>query len=199
MVVILIISILIVLGNFWDISQRREKARMEELAVQLTALIDQEKTYSLLGKTEWGAIVRKRKIELSFTSNILTYKSFADLAEDNEGTYCSFPATCNDAIMPWWTWTNTPLSTKVWQFFEPSLTMAIYDCDTTNPPNATLWDSVTIELTGDTMSFANTLASKKHLVIMVHRNIGYREIHIDRRTGVTYEKEGTGATPSLCQ
>jgi hypothetical protein len=49
------------------------------------------------------------------------------------------------------------------------------------------------------MSFANTLASKKHLVIMVHRNIGYREIHIDRRTGVTYEKEGTGATPSLCQ
>ncbi len=196
MVVILIISILIVLGNFWDISQRREKARMEELAVQLTALIDQEKTYSLLGKTEWGAIVRKRKIELSFTSNILTYKSFADLAEDNEGTYCSFPATCNDTVTPWSTWTNTPLSTKVWQFFEPSLTASLWNCDDTTASWVNL--PLTIELTGDSMSFSSH-TSIKHLVIMIYRDIGYREIHIDRRTGVTYEKEGTGTTPSLCQ
>lgn len=84
MVVILIISILVALGNYGDFTQRREKSRMEELAVQLTAMMDQEKTNTLLGKTESGAIVRQRKIELSFASDILTYKSFADLAEDIE-------------------------------------------------------------------------------------------------------------------
>ena len=48
MVVILIISILLTLGNYGDITQRRERARLEEIAVQIISLIDQEKTNTLL-------------------------------------------------------------------------------------------------------------------------------------------------------
>lgn len=64
MVVILIMSMLLILGNYADFSSKREKARLEEVAVQILALIDQEKTNALLGKTESGQIVRKRKVSL---------------------------------------------------------------------------------------------------------------------------------------
>lgn len=52
MVVILIIAVLLLLGNYSDINQRREKARLEELAVEIISTIDQEKVNTLLGKTE---------------------------------------------------------------------------------------------------------------------------------------------------
>lgn len=187
MVVILIMSILIALGNYWVFTQRREKARIEELAVQLTAMIDQEKTNSLLWKTEWWNIVRKREITLDFLGDTLTYKSYADLAEDTEWSYC------------WVSWNGTncpttpppPLTTKSWQFFDPSLSMVIYDCDGINPPTISRGTSLTTEFTGDTMSFSGSLGTYKHLVISVSRDSIYWEIHIDKRTGVTYEREGT--------
>lgn len=48
MVVILIISILLALGNYGDLTGRRERARLEEIAVQIISMIDQEKTNTLL-------------------------------------------------------------------------------------------------------------------------------------------------------
>jgi hypothetical protein len=68
--------------------QRREKARLEELTVELITLIDQQKVDALLGKTESGEIVRKRKLGISFNDGTLTYKSYVDLTEDTEGSYC---------------------------------------------------------------------------------------------------------------
>lgn len=84
MVVILIFSILLLLGNYGNITQRREKARIEELAVEIITLIDQQKVDTLLGKTESSEIVRKRKIVVDFISPNLTYNSYADLVEDME-------------------------------------------------------------------------------------------------------------------
>jgi|GEM_PF-1147354 len=91
MVVILIITMLLILGNYSDFSLRREKARLEELTVQLISMIDQEKTNSLLGKTESSAIIRKRKITIDYADPDITYNSFADLAEDTENSYCGTP------------------------------------------------------------------------------------------------------------
>ena len=182
MVVILIMSILIVLGNYWVFTQRREKARIEELAVQIIWLIDQEKTNALLGKTEGGAIVRKRKIDINFNSwtSTLSYIAHADLAQDIEGTYSV---------------TSTP--TKNWQFFDPSLTASFYNCDSGTAAllPGTTW--LTIELTWDTLNFT-TPSGVKHIVLMVSRDTVYWEIHMDKRTGVTYEREKdlTGSVPS---
>ncbi len=197
MVVILIISILVALGNYWDFTQRREKARLEELAVQLTAMMDQEKTNTLLGKTEWGAIVRQRKIELSFTGDILTYKSFADLVEDTEWNYCWTPGNGTACPTPPW-WTSIPIITKSWQFYDPSLVMTIYDCDSANPPTISRGASLITVLKNDTMSFSDGLVTFKHIVIFLSRNGAYREIHIDRRTGVIYEREGANTGVVSC-
>jgi len=48
------------------------------------------------------------------------------------------------------------------------------------------------------MSFADTDTSAvKHIVLQISRLGGYREIHIDRRTGVTYERESIIANPAV--
>jgi len=174
MVVILIISILLLVGNYWDINQRREKARLEELAVEIISMIDQEKVDTLLGKTENGEIVRKREVEIVFNTldPSIQYTSNIYLAKDD-------PAT-------WVDWT-----TKNWTY--PLLAMKIYNCDTSPSATDIGETTLTAELTGDTMSFADiNTASIKHIVLQLSRLGSYREIHIDRRTGVTYEREGTG-------
>lgn len=175
MVVILIFSILLLLGNYGNITQRREKGRLEELTVELTTLIDQQKVDTLLGKTEWGEIVRKRKTEIDFTLPNLTYKSYADLAKDPEGSYFSYPTNT----------VETPLIDKTWS---PALLGAtLWNCDTGSPASISL--PLTTELQWDTMSFLNTNEAIKHIVIQLSRQGSYREIHIDRRTGMTFERE----------
>ncbi len=172
MVVILILALLTLLGNYASLALRREKTRIEELTVELTGLIDQEKTNALLGKTEGGKIVRKRKITISFNDvDTISYTAEADLAEDSENTY-SVPVT--------------PL--KSWTY--PALKMALYNCP------YTAWDlsvskALTLELTGDTMKVLDPTNENPHLAIQISRNeTAYREIHIDRRTGLLYEKAG---------
>lgn len=74
--------------------------------------------------------------------------------------------------------------------------MQIYSCDT-SPATDTLETTLTIELTGDTMSFMDpNTASIKHIVLQISRLGSYREIHIDRRTGVTYERESIISDPA---
>jgi len=191
LVVILIISILVALGNYGDFTQRREKARLEEIWVQIVSMIDQEKTNTLLWKTENGAIVRKRKVEITSAAdwdgiNGLSFKSYADLAEDTENLYCW--TSWNDTTCP--TPTQSPLFTKSWKLYDPTLNMQIYECDS-DPSSATSVSGSTIEILfqWDTISFLTPLNNKKHLVIFLSRDTTYREIHIDRRTGVTYERE----------
>ena len=79
--------------------------------------------------------MRKRKITIDYnsTSTELTYKSFADLAEDNEGTYCSLPANCDLSKT---TPQNIALTTKTWQFYDPGLNVGLFECDT-NPNTGT--------------------------------------------------------------
>lgn len=187
MVVILIFSILLLLGNYGNITQRREKARIEELAVEIITLIDQQKVDTLLGKTESSEIVRKRKIVVDFISPNLTYNSYADLVEDMEWTYCGVAPGCTDIITPWWPWTDTPLTTKSWAPL--GLGVSLWDCDSGTPVSTTTLP-LTIELQWDTMSFLGANTTIKHIVIQLSRQGSYREIHIDRRTGVTYEREG---------
>ncbi len=201
MVVILIISILVALGNYGDFSQRREKARLEELAVQLTALIDQEKTNTLLGKTESNAIVRKRKVAISSTAgtdgiNELSFKSYADLAEDPEDSYCSFSSSNCDPGPPILnSWNNTPITTKSWKFYDPTLVTTIHNCDTDSP----IPSPIQIVMQGDTMIFqdsSNNPITANHIILHLSRLTDYREIHIDKRTGLTFERESSDPAPS---
>ncbi len=140
------------------------------MAVQLISMIDHEKTSALLGKTEssWN-IVRKRRIKIDFTSPDLLYTFDVNLAKNAEDVW-------------------EPGTTKAWNY--NSLSMQLWNCDVT--PTGNVWTFLTMILRGDTMSFDDALTSDvKHIVIQVSRLSSYREIHIDRRTGVTYEREGT--------
>ncbi len=76
--------------------------------------------------------------------------------------------------------------------------MNIYECDTTTS-SPTLINSVTtanVVFQGDNISFLAPLSDKNHLILFLSRDTTYREIHIDRRTGVTYERESITSTPS---
>jgi prepilin-type N-terminal cleavage/methylation domain-containing protein len=181
MVVILIFAMLLLMGNYGNITKRREKARIEELTVDLITLIDQQKVDTLLGKTESGAIVRKRKMVIDFnaTSKTLTYNAYTDLAEDSENSYYSYSANT----------TATPLTVKSWAPL--GLDVSLWNCD--GAPAIVILP-LTVELQSDTMSFKDTSTSViKHIVIQLSRQGSYREIHIDRRTGMTFEREGSSA------
>lgn len=186
MVVILIIAILLWLGSYWGLFTRRENARIEELAVNLVGLIDIEKTNTLLGKTEWGAIVRKRMITLAMnnTDGSITYNSYADLAEDAEDSYFSAPANIIKTSLVTKTWTLKTMQTK------------IFKCTNTTPTELAGETDLDIVMTGDAMAIILPADTEPHLILQIARsNLAYREIHIDRRTGLTYERAGT-VTPS---
>lgn len=198
MVVILIIAMLLWLGSFGGLFSRRENARIEELAVNIIGLIDIEKTNALLGKTEWGAIVRKRKITLDIsTPGTIRYNSYADLAEDTEDSYCSASANCDVPVTTPPNTPNTPLVTKEWTLANMATTLWKCTNGTAIVLSAT---DLYIVMTGDAMAITTTPASTEpHLVLQIARGaLAYREIHIDRRTGLTYEKAGLGlvANPS---
>ncbi len=201
MVVILIISILLALGNYGDLTGRRERARLEEIAVQIISMMDQEKTNTLLWKTENGDIVRKRKVEIASALdgvenvNELTFTSYADLAEDTEDFYCWKSGNGIDCLNPPG-WTNIPLVTKSWKLYDPTLDMAVYECDSSSTPTPVAGSIATMIFEGDTLIFDAPLSSYKHIVLFLFRDTVYREIHIDRRTGMTYERESTSTTPS---
>ena len=183
MVVILIIALILWLGGFGGLLSRRENTRIEEVAVNIIGLIDQEKVDTLLGKTEWGEIVRKRKIEISFgTANTIEYKNFADLASQTEGSFNS----------------GTPLSTKTWTL--PVLTTKLFKCADWSPSATEVIlspTSLTLILQWDTLKIDAPTVTEPHVILQLsHDTSNYREVHIDRRTGVTYERESTNSTPT---
>ncbi len=51
MIVILIILLLSQVGNLSSLFEQREKSQVEQIAVQILSMIDEEKTSALLGKT----------------------------------------------------------------------------------------------------------------------------------------------------
>lgn len=154
--------------------QSRERNKVEEIAVKIVAAIDEQKIDALLGKTMNGKIVRKRlvKIEIKDTSNEIDFSSETNLAESEETTYDT-----NSKIIKSWTLNGME------SFF--------YECPTNNTP-LPLKD-ISLEFKGDSINFSSSTPSitpPNHIVLLLtHVNTSH-EIHIDRRTGLTYEIDG---------
>lgn len=190
MVVILIITLLLALGNLTPISQRREKARLEEIAVQMVSMIDQEKTNALLGRTEDGEIVRKRKIIITTDTSILDALIF----KFNSYFYLANEANPSQTFENHLDTSGTSSTSKTWQLYDPQLIVNYYSCDS---GNATQWVTtwVTMIFDSDKIEFKGASPIPKHLVIFIARDMYKREVHMDSRTGVTYERDSIDAEP----
>lgn len=140
--------------------------------MKIVAAIDTEKVYALLGKTEEGKIVRKRLVNITLknTENIIEVSSKINLAESDEATY-------------------SEENGKSWSLID--LETFVYECPSTGTP-LPLTD-IGIEFIDDTIMFTSTAAPSgvpNHIVLLLtHLNTAH-EIHIDRRTGLTYEIKG---------
>jgi type II secretory pathway pseudopilin PulG len=192
MIVILIIMMLSQLGNISSLFRHREKSQVEEIAVQLLGMIDEEKTNALLGKTQkkWSTlgmetweIVRKRSVSVTIDNdnNNISFSSQVNLASKGEDEY--EPETI----------------TKTWNLAE--LQWSWYECSGGNEgikiQNAgTDTDNVHVEFTGDSLKFSSgngttqTPLTALHVVLKLSRNTANRELHIDRRTWLTYTRVG---------
>ncbi len=133
------------------------------------AAIDTEKVSALLWKTEAGKIVRKRLVNITLknTEDAIEMVSKVNLAESDEAIY-------------------DPDSEKTSSWSLLDLETFVYECpEVALPDISDLW----IEFRDDTISFTSTSATPlpNHIVLlMTHANTAH-EIHIDRRTGLTYE------------
>ncbi len=89
MIVILIIIMLTQLGSIGSLFRQKERSQTEEITVQILGKVDEEKVNALLGKTENGDIVRKRKITLSVdnTNHEIKGISHVNLAKSTDDTY----------------------------------------------------------------------------------------------------------------
>lgn len=187
MIVIVIIILLTQIGNVSSLFQQKEKGQLEQVAVQALSMIDEEKTNALLGKTykknnAWGAnweIVRKRSISLLVddAENTISLVSRVNLAQEKEDTY------------------EPDIISKTWT--EQGLTGSWYDCSVgaegveLQNGGGTIHD-VMIEFSHDKITFATGTISNQssinalHIVLKISRNKSHQEIHIDKRTGLTY-------------
>lgn len=184
MIVILIIIMLTQLGSIWSLFRQKEKSQTEEIAVQILGRIDEEKINALLGKTEKGDIVRKRKISITLdaSTNSITALSRVNLSKSPDDIYE------ND------TWEKTwQLPELVWSWYACSGTDNGTLLDTINTISAEFfWDKIIFtEWTGatETPLLLNT-KSVPQVVLKLKRNQAINELHIDRRTGLTYMRIG---------
>ena len=169
MIAIVIIILLSQLGNMSSLFQAKEKSQVEEISVNVINVIDEVKTHALLGKTEEGHIVRKRKIKITLSDNAIAYQSAFNLAEKDEGTF-------------------TILNDKSW--FLQELGSSFYECRN-NVATKLSGTELNIFFENEKIQFqdgANVDMPVQHIVIFLERKSGTREIHIDRRTGLTYER-----------
>lgn len=173
MIVIVIILLLTQMGNIGWLFRSRERNKVEEVAVKIVAAIDEEKVNALLGKTLNGKIVRKRLASIDFwEQNTITFTSEVNLAETNENTYDTESKITKS-------WTLAGLQTEA------------FSC-----PEATSLSGLVklgIEFRNDTIAFIeDTIVDIPHHVVLLlkHTNTAH-EIHIDRRTGLTYDREST--------
>lgn len=175
MIVIVIIVLLTQLGNIGGLFRTRERNKVEEIAVKVIAAIDEEKINALLGKTLEGKIIRKRLLTLNFTPDTNTLKLITEinLAEDDEDIY-DVPSKI----------------TKSWNL--AGLIPEFYSCWATADVLNT--DTLEIEFQEDVITFLenpNTEVPNHIVLLLKHTNTAH-EIHIDRRTGLTFEKKSSG-------
>jgi prepilin-type N-terminal cleavage/methylation domain-containing protein len=174
MIVIVIIVLLTQLGNIGGLFRTRERNKVEEIAVKIIAAIDEEKVNALLGKTLDGKIVRKRLAELDFWSipNTISFTSVVNLAEIGEATYDA------DSKI-----------TKSWSL--AGLEVELYDCPLAATPIEI--KKIGLEFRNDTITFVEdpTQDIPNHIVLLLKHTNTAHEIHIDRRTGLTYDREST--------
>ena len=173
MIVIVIIVILTQLGNIGGLFRSKERSKIEEIAVKIVSTIDEEKVNALLWKTEEEKIVRKRLINISLLNTLNTFEivSKVNLAEDEETIYDTIPEKKKS-------WSLTGLETFV------------YECPSTSTP--LVLTDLGIEFINDIVTFTSTTAPSipNHIVLLLtHVNTSH-EIHIDRRTWLTYELDG---------
>lgn len=169
MIAIVIIILLSQLGNMSSLFQAKEKSQVEEISVNVINVIDEVKTHALLWKTEEWNIVRKRKIKITLSDNNIAYQSSFNLAEKDENTF-------------------TVLNDKNW--FLQELSSSFYECNNTT---ATKLPGTELNIFFENekilfQDWANTDMPAQHIVLFLERKSGTREIHIDRRTGLTYER-----------
>lgn len=159
------------LGNIGGLFRNRERSKVEEIAVKIVATLDEEKINALLGKTQDGKIVRKRMTEIWIKDSTIEISSQANLAESDEVTY-------------------DPASKKTKKWSLAGLETYVYGCPTTNVPLEI--DDIQIEFINENIQFKSTgpISPPSHLVLLLtHINTSH-EIHIDKRTGLTYEIDG---------
>lgn len=184
MIVILIIIMLTQLGSVGSLFRQKERSQTEEISVQILGRIDEEKVNALLGKTQEWDIVRKRKISMTINNptNEITAISWVNLAKSPDDVY---------EAEKW---------EKTWQL--PELTGAWYACtgtsagtalDTINTINVEFfWDKIVFTTWVDPAEMALLIGTNSvpHIVLKLRRNQAFNELHIDRRTGLTYMQIG---------
>lgn len=175
MIVVVIIVLLTQLGNVGGLFRSRERNKVEEIAVKIIAAIDEEKVNALLGKTLDGKIVRKRLVTLDFVNNgnTIDLTSEVNLAEEPETVYDT-PSKITKS------WTLTGLETEV------------HECGAASPELGI--QNLAIEFRDDKILFIDnpTVTLPHHIVLLLKHTNTAHEIHIDRRTGLTYETESPG-------
>lgn len=184
MIVILIIIMLTQLGSVGSLFRQKERSQTEEISVQILGRIDEEKVNALLGKTQEWDIVRKRKISMTIgnPANEITAVSRVNLAKSPDDLY------------------ETEKWEKTWQL--PELTWAWYACTGTDVGTALdtistvsaefFWDKIVFTAwvgAAETPLLVGT-NSVPHIVLKLRRNQAFNELHIDRRTGLTYMQIG---------
>ena len=190
MIVVLIIVILSQAGNIMSLFSSQENGELEGISVSVLNSIDEVKTDALLGKTANWEIVRKRKILMTTVWDSLQYTTSVNLAKDAEDIFGS------------WVIRTLNLNGNNWS-------LATCPGTTSNPYRGDIIDNVTsldIIFQGETINFEKTITGtsltidEPHVIIAIWDDTRKREIHIDRRTGLTYERTSSNpANPPSCQ
>jgi hypothetical protein len=106
------------------------------------------------------------------TENTISLKSRVNLAKEKEDEY------------------EPDIVSKTWSEF--GLTGSWYDCSIGTEGVELTIEDVMIEFSHDTINFATGTVSNPvqiqafHIVLKMSRNKSHQEIHIDKRTGLTY-------------
>jgi prepilin-type N-terminal cleavage/methylation domain-containing protein len=184
MIVVLIIVILSQAGNILSLFSSQERGELEGISVNVLNTFDEVKTDALLGKTENKEIVRKRMISMSLIWDTLQYTTSVNLAKDTE-----------DLFGPWVLRTLN-LNGNDWS-------LATCAADSTTGTDVPGIQSLDMTFKGEDIIFkkdGNTDIVEPHIIIIIWNNANKREIHIDRRTGLTYERTSSDpAIPPSCQ
>lgn len=174
--IMVVIVILILLTQIWNVGslfRTRESNKLEEISVIILSTINREKLSALLWKTDKGIIVRSRWVQVEYDNeknmiHLSTQLSNVEKDENTEWTYEQIK-----------TWTS------------PFLKTYLYVCPQIEWPLE--WSNkLKIIWDGDNMKYSYEWIEKlpPHIVIHLTNEKSSHEIHLDNRTGLTYEQRG---------